>query len=247
MKKSVLVVLVALCTIATACAGGEVRWHFYPDGSVLLDSDAHGQRLVMPDEYQDALSAADEHYGEVNPDSYTDFGIGANGKHSFKVSFDVAPNHVLTQDELDFWLNEQCAKTRNGWWWYDLLLITYRNLEHKAQANAAEDPQRAQQELTQKRETAKIKAPSDVMIKRLAAHRIYYRDKTYTNDGSRTWTFSIKDTDPSSASEISFSVPAGSSEQTVYNEALESAVTYSSVVINGHRKIEADHRDWIIR
>jgi hypothetical protein len=65
--------------------------------------------------------------------------------------------------------------------------FSFRNLEYKAQAASAEDPESTRQEIIQKRETANIKAPSDSMIKRLAAHRIFYQGKTYTNDGSRTW------------------------------------------------------------
>jgi hypothetical protein len=72
------------------------------------------------------------------------------------------------------------------------------------QVASAEDPERAQEEITRKRETANIKDPSVAMIKRLASHRIYYRGKVYTNDGSRNWTFSIKDPDPSSTRAISF-------------------------------------------
>jgi hypothetical protein len=50
------------------------RWHKYGDGSLLLDDDNNGQRLVLPDEYNKAQQAASEHYGQVNSDSYTDHG-----------------------------------------------------------------------------------------------------------------------------------------------------------------------------
>jgi hypothetical protein len=215
-----LALAVGLFAVTTGYAGGKVRWHINPDQSVLLDDDNHGQRLVLPSEYQEAQISAGEHYGEVNPDSFTDHGMNSYGKHSFEITFDIAPSHILSQAELEAWINEEGSKAGKEWWWYDLLLISYRNLENKAKAISAQDPEREQQELTKKRETAKITEPSAAMIKRLYSHGIQYSGKVYTNGGERDWRFAIKD--PNSAREIDFPVPAGSSEAAVIKQAYQS-------------------------
>jgi YARHG domain len=221
------------------------RWHKYGDGSLLLDDDNNGQRLVLPAEYNEAQQATSEHYGQVNPDSYTDHGSAFNGKHSFEITFDIPPSHILSDQEVDAWLNAECSRNGNGWWWYDLLLISYRNLEQRAKICSAEDPERAREELTSKRRTARTPDPSSPLIQELLAQRIQYSGKSYHNDGTRTWFFTVKDPNPASAREFGFPVPVGSSFQAIIAIALESAVTYSSVTINGRRTIEQDWRSWI--
>jgi len=162
---------------------------------------------------------------------------------AFKIIY--KPGHVLSDQELDAWLNEECAKTDNGWWWYDLLLMSYRNLEQRAKICSAEDPERAREELTIKRETAKTPDPSSSLIRQLSAHRTQYSGKSYHIDASRTWFFTVKDPNPASAREFGFPVAVGSSFQMIIAKALESALTYSSVTINGRRAIEQDWRSWI--
>ena len=97
----------------------QVRWHICSDDSVLLDDDKYGQRLIMPEEWSQAQREANEHDGEMNPDSYTDHGYNSDGSHSFEISFDVPPNCIVPQPELDTWLNAECAKTFNTWWHFD--------------------------------------------------------------------------------------------------------------------------------
>jgi hypothetical protein len=141
--------------------------------------------------------------------------------HSFEITFDIAPSHILSQEELGTWLNSELAKPgKNLWWWRDLLGISYRSLESKARAISAQDPQRAQQEIRKKKETANMKAPPDGMIKHLASHGIQYTGKIFTNNEEYTWRFAIKD--PNSALSLDFPVPAGSSESAVIAEAYKS-------------------------
>jgi hypothetical protein len=200
---SILMTVLSLATSALA----DVRWHINPDESVFLDDDTYGTRLVTPEEYQAAREIAERHYGEVNPNSFTKLGRG------YSVTFDIPPRRILSPDELEAW----AAENSTSWWAKDLLLITYRNVEKKAVAVSAQDPDRAQSELNMKRETAQIPVPPASMLRRLAAHGIQYSGKAYTTDGSRTWRFAIKD--PNSAREIDFPVPAGTSEQAIIKEA----------------------------
>jgi hypothetical protein len=215
---------------------------------VLLDNDDHGTHLVTPDQYSDARTTAVKHYGEVNPDSYTELGKNLDGTHGSVISFDIAPSHILTQSELDTWINDDCAKTGKGWWWYDLLFITYRNLEHKAQMHSAEDPERAQEELKAKQETAKIAAPSDAAIQRLASRRIYYTNKVFTT--GRWSELAFRNQRSQFGSRDWLSGASGSSEQTIISEAYKAAVTYSSVTIDGKRSISEDQQQcslWLPR
>ena len=146
----------SLTIAATVMQADEFRWHRYFDDSILLDSDEHGQRLVLPKDYRIAQKMAERHYAEVNPDSFTKVGEG------FSVSYDIAPARILQDEELASW----ARANGDTWWQLDLLTLVYRGLEKKAVALAAQDPERAQAELHRKRATERIPEPSPAIVRR---------------------------------------------------------------------------------
>jgi hypothetical protein len=131
-----------MAALAITAQANDVRWHIYPDESVLLDDDIHGQRLTFPEDYHLAQELAESYYGQVNPDSFTKMGKG------YRISFDIAPRRILGPNELANWAQANST----AWWQGDLLTVIYRNLEREATANAAEDPEREQAELKQKKQ-----------------------------------------------------------------------------------------------
>jgi hypothetical protein len=222
--RSILLLSLVAVGVAAVTVHADVRTHKYSDGSMLLDDDDHGQRLVTPQENGDAEYTVAEHYGEINPNSLSEAGTKRiNGKRSFAISFDIAPSRILSQDELFAWAESERKRlfwedSNRGWWWYDLLFIIYRNYERRSKVTSAQDPGRAQGELKQKNETARIPDPSSALVKRLASHGIQYSSKIY--NGQYMWYFAIKD--PHSARELDFHVPVGASEQAIIREAYAS-------------------------
>jgi hypothetical protein len=214
-----------LAAFAITAQANDVRWHIYPDESVLLDDDIHGERLILPEDYHLAQGLAESYYGEINPDSFTKIGKG------YCISFDIAPVRILGQNELANWAQANSA----AWWQGDLLTVIYRNLEREATANAAEDPEREQTELMQKKETASIRDPPQQLVRDLASHNVRYTQKATTYDGDNTWRFEIRD--PQSSRMVNIPVPVGASEkailQTIYNACLSDSNTW----VNGKRSI----------
>src|SRR5260221_10649720 len=129
MKKLTSLLAVAFLLAAAAWAENwKFRWHRNSDDSVFLDDDKYGQHLAMPADYYAANLAASKHYGEVNPASYEKFKTG----EGFSISFDVAPRHILTDNEVVTWAEEASFPTNETWWFRDLLNLCYRNIEHRA-------------------------------------------------------------------------------------------------------------------
>jgi hypothetical protein len=242
--KSLLLTAALGLTISATCDfahADHMRWHRYADGSMLLDTDSNGQRLIMPEEYNAALLLADFHYSEVNPDSFEGTKDETTEKLKGQISFDIAPRRILSDVELHNWADVENTKTIKTWWFYDLLLITYRNNERRAQAASSQDPDRAQQELAQKRETARMPTPSAALIKRLDSHGIHYTDKAYTNNGSYDWRFDIGDDH-----DFNFPVKAGSSEQAIIKAAFDATVGYPDIIQNGVHTTPPERHRYLI-
>jgi hypothetical protein len=187
-----------------------------------MQSDEYGTRLILEKEREAANSIADRHYGKVNPDSMTHLGEGG-----MRISFDIAPAHILAQDEIHLWIVEEVERKfveftiQTTWWWGELLFIRYRHDENISIKNASDDPARAQLLLTMKREMGKILDPSPVMVKSLASHGVHYAGKACTYNLEKNWSFAIKD--PNSARQLTFPIPAGSDEEAVLAAAYKAA------------------------
>jgi hypothetical protein len=230
MKKTALLSILSL-VLAVPADSGDVRWHFNDDGSILLDDDEHGQRLVLPEEREAGEQLAIQHYAEVNPDSATKLSKGLS------VSFDIYPQHILSVDELASWSRESTS----SWWEFDLVVVLYRRYEDRAIAEARADPDRAQEELTQKRVTKAIREPSRVLISRLAAHNVHYTGKAASYSGDRNWTFQVNDPDGSARS-FGVLTPEGSSEKTIMQKVYEVCLSDSNVYENGKRVLTQQSR-----
>jgi hypothetical protein len=76
----------------------------------------------------------------------------------------------------------------------------YRRYENRAIAEAQANPDRAQEELTQKRTTKAIREPSPGLISQLAAHNVHYTGKAASYAGDRNWSFQVNDPDRSARS-----------------------------------------------
>jgi len=127
-KAALILTILASLTFAIIAKAGTIRWHKNLDGSMYLEDDVHGSRLILPEEYDEAQTIALKHYAEVNPDS-------ANG-HS--ISFDIRPSHTPSPDELAVWSHDNSE----SWWQDALLTVIYRNYERRAQAEATLNPAR---------------------------------------------------------------------------------------------------------
>lgn len=169
MKTKTLLTILAAGLFAVSAQAGNIRWHKYQDGSMYLEDDEHGGRLIMPEQYEESYRIAIKHYMEVNPDS-----VGMGG---YSVTFGIRPDYVPSPNELANWAHPNSQT----WWQEDLLTVIYRNLEERAQVASAEDPAREQHELKVKSETERMPAPSEAMIRRLATHGIHYTGKVYTD------------------------------------------------------------------
>ena len=234
MKIRFLLALIGLTIAATTAQAGDIRWHIYPDNSMLLDDDTNGQRLVMPKEYRTAEEMAQRHYGQINPDSFTDIRKG------YSLSFDIAPRRILSEEELANWTRANSTT----WWEEDLLTVIYRNLERKAVAISAEDPQRARAELNQKRATESIQEPSPTLVKDLAWHNVKYSGKAATYGGENTWRFEVNDPAGSGRS-FDIPVPVGSSEKAIMQAIYEACLSDSSTWVNGKRVISPSSKEML--
>jgi hypothetical protein len=236
IKKALLLLMAgaSLTIAATVMQANEVRWHRYFDDSILLDSDEHGQRLVLPQDYLIAKKMANRHYGEMNPDSFTKVGEG------FSVSYDVAPGRILQDEELVSWARANSTT----WWQLDLLTLIYRDLEKKAVAHAAQDPERAQAILDRKRATERIPEPSPKLVKDLASRNIKYSGKAATYNGKNTWRFEVNDP-AGSAKGFNIGVPFGSSEKAIMEAIHEMCLSDSRVRVGGERIIDPRSKEML--
>jgi hypothetical protein len=230
MIKKALLLLMAGASLTIAAAvmqADELRWHRYYDGSMLLDDDKYGQRLVLPEDYHHAQIIAERHYGEINPDSFTKLRGGG-----FVVSYDIAPARILQNEELASW----ARATATTWWQFDLLQVVYRGFEETAVAHAAEDPERAQIVLDRKRATERIPEPSPALVKHLASHNIRYSGKAAAYSGENTWRFEVNDP-ARSAKGFNIPVPVGSSEKAIMEAIHEACLSDSKNWIGSERII----------
>jgi hypothetical protein len=236
IKKALLLLMAAasLTIAATVVQANEVRWHRYCDDSILLDSDEHGQRLVLPKDYLIAKKMAVRHYGEMNPDSFTKVGEG------FSVSYDIAPARILSDDEVGSWARANATT----WWQFDLLMVVYRNLEKRAVTLAAQDPERAQAELDRKRAQERIPEPSPALVKDLAWRNIRYSGKAAAYSGENSWRFEVKDPGGSGGS-FNIPVPVGSSEKAIIEAIHEACLSDSRVRVGGKRIIDPRSKEML--
>jgi hypothetical protein len=220
-KAALTLTILASLAFAITAEAGMIRWHKNQDGSMYLEDDVHGSRLILPEEYHEAQTIALKHYAEVNPDS----------ANSHSISFDIRPSHIPTPNELAVWSHDNSE----SWWQDALLTVIYRNYERRAQAEATSDPAREQDELARKRVTDAAPDPSNALIKNLAAHNVVYDSKQGYPGGNQVWYFRVQD--PKSAKSFSTFVPVGSSEKTVMDAVLKICLSSSTVRINGRLQL----------
>jgi len=117
----------------------------------------------------------------------------------------------------------------------------YRRYENRAIAEAQANPDRAQEELTQKRTTKAIREPSPGLISQLAAHNVHYTGKAASYAGDRNWSFQVNDPDRSARS-FGVLAPEGSSQKAIRQTVYEMWLSDSNVYENGKRVLTQQSR-----
>jgi hypothetical protein len=119
MKRTILTFAVSVVLAGVAFAG--IRATQNLDGSVLIQDDDYGIRLLSSQEYQSARDTALAWYGKINKGSQKRYG---NNNENVATTLGQ-PTHVLSDSEL----YEIAHKFDRPWWVTDARMIAYRNLE----------------------------------------------------------------------------------------------------------------------
>lgn len=98
-----MIILAAALSAVTAQAR-DIRYQISApedNESMLIDDDEHGTRIMLPDEYTDAVLSADYHYCVINPDALDGTLDDSAERIHGRITFDIRPRHVLSTNELN--------------------------------------------------------------------------------------------------------------------------------------------------